>query len=173
MFNIKIKGINDLKRKISAIEKTLPKTIENSVEDILRQIRTTAIRLERGHHEEGILCELIDVSKNIVKGRVYADAKNFPFFIFEHYGTGQYAELEHIGKTEHFIKSGYTEWFIPVSKVDRSLNYPKITIQGQEFYLAHGFKANHFMTDSEFENRENNKEIIKEQILNMLKEVCK
>jgi hypothetical protein len=169
----KIKGLDKLNKKVNTIIKNLPQTVEQSVEDILKEMQICAIRLEKGHHEEGILCELVDVSNNVIKGKVYADVKAFPFFMFEHYGTGQYAEMEHIGKTEHFINSGYTEWFIPVSAVDRTLSYPIITINDMQFYIAHGVRANHFMTDAEFETREKNKETIEKQIKSMLKEVCK
>lgn len=58
---------------------------------------------------------------------------------FEYFGTGQFAEQEHIGKTKHFIQSGHTEWLIPV-KEGLSLNYPIITVKGlpdMKFYLAH------------------------------------
>lgn len=171
--NCKVKGLNNLDKKINTIIKKLPQTVEKSVEDILKEIRVCAIRLEKGHHDDGILCELVDVSNNKVKGRVFANVKTFPFFMFEHYGTGQYAEMEHIGKTKHFIESGYTEWFIPVSVAPRQLPYPIVTINDMQFYIAHGVKANHFMTDAEFETRETNKEIIEKHIKDMLKEVCK
>ena len=55
---------------------------------------------------------------------------------FEYFGTGQYAEQEHIGKTKHFIESGYTEWYIPIDKVGITLNYHIITISGKQFYVA-------------------------------------
>jgi len=99
--------------------------------------------------------------------------KAFPFFMFEHWGTGAYAEMEHIGTTTHFIESGYTEWFIPVSAVDRTLNYPIITINDSEFYLAHGVKSNHFMTDAEFQTRDKNIQRVEKNIKNLLKEACK
>ena len=140
-------------------------TIQKSVEDILKEIQVCAIRLEKGHHDDGILCELVDVSNNEIKGKVYADVKAFPFFMFEHYGTGQYAEMQHIGKTKHFIESGYTEWLIPVNNAPKPLPYPIVTSKYMprvEFYLAHGVKANHFMTDAEFKTRETNKERLDE-----------
>lgn len=86
---------------------------------------------------------------------------------------GQYAEQEHIGKTKHFIASGYTEWYIPVNKVGRSLSYPIITINKQQFYVAIGSKANHFIGDAEFESRNENTEIAKKRLNEMLKECCK
>lgn len=86
---------------------------------------------------------------------------------------GQYAEQEHIGKTKHFIESGYTEWYIPVNKVGRSLNYPIVTINKQQFYVAIGNKANHFINDAEFNSRNENAEIVKKKLDEMLMEVCK
>lgn len=169
----KVKGLNRLEKKINTIVKKLPKAVEQSIEEILKETRACAIRLEKGHREEGILCELVDVANNIIKGRIYADIKAFPWFMFEHYGTGQYAEMEHVGKSKHFIESGYTQWFIPVSKVEKPLNYPIVSIGDLQFYIAHGVKANHFMTDAEFEMRDNNIETVEKHIYELLKEACK
>lgn len=92
---------------------------------------------------------------------------------FEYFGTGQYAEQSHIGTTTHFIESGYTEWFIPVNKVARALHYPKIVLNNTEFYVAKGAKANHFMSDAEFKSREENTEIAKSKLEDMLRRACK
>ena len=82
-------------------------------------------------------------------------------------------EQEHIGKTKHFIESGYIEWYIPVNKVGRSLNYPIITINKKQFYVAVGSKANHFISDAEFESRNENAEIARKRLNEMLKECTK
>ena len=64
-----------------------------------------------GQNSEGILLEIIDTSTMEVKGKVYADPSKFmtnngeSYLWFEYFGTGQYAEEEHIGKTKHFIES--------------------------------------------------------------------
>lgn len=86
---------------------------------------------------------------------------------------GQYAEQEHIGKTKHFVELGYTEWYIPVNKVGRSLSYPIVTINNQQFYVAVGSKANHFLGNAEFESRNENAEIARKRLDEMLKEICK
>lgn len=86
---------------------------------------------------------------------------------------GQYAEQEHIGKTKHFVESGYTEWYIPVNKVGRSLSYPIVTINNQQFYVAVGSKANHFLGNAEFESRNENAEIARKGLDEMLKECTK
>lgn len=135
--------------------------------------------MKKDTRKNGILVEMIDTSTMKVKGRVVADPSKFmtengqSYLWFEYFGTGEYAEQEHIGKTKHFIESGYTEWYIPINKVGRSLNYPIVTINNQQFYVAVGSKANHFMGDAEFESRNENIEITKQKLEEMLKQCCK
>lgn len=175
--NCKVKAKYNYKR-IQELEKRLPQTIKESVEDIVKNIQGYAIKLEKGHNQEGILIEMVEGSTGKVKSRVYADPSKFmsngqSYLWFEYFGTGQYAEQAHIGKTKHFLESGYTEWYIPVGKVGRSLSYPIITINNTQFYVAHGSNANHFLGDAEFETRNDNIEIVVKHIKDMLKEVCR
>lgn len=172
-FKCEIKGLNNLERKLSKIVKELPEKVEEGIEDVLKNIQGYAIRLEYGHNQDGILIEMIETSTMKVKGRVYTSKEAMPHAMFEHWGTGQFAEMEHIGTTKHFLETGYTEWYIPVSKVERALNYPIKIINDQQFYIAHGAKANHFMTDAEFQTRNDNADIVQKRIYQMLKEVCK
>lgn len=165
-------------KKIQQLEKRLPQAIKESIENIVKNIQGYAIKLEKGHNQEGIFIEMVKGSTGRVKSRVYADPNKFisngqSYLWFEYFGTGQYAEQNHIGKTKHFLESEYTEWYIPVSKVGRSLSYPIVTINNTQFYVAHGSKANHFLGDAEFETRDDNIEIVSKHIKDMLKEVCK
>ena len=137
-------------KNINAIIQKLPQTAKIITEDILKNIQGYAVKLEKGHKEDGIIVEMIDMSTKEVKGRVYADSSKFmtengqSYLWFEYFGTGQYAEQEHIGKTKHFIESGYTEWYIPINKVGRTLNYPIVTISGKQFYVAVRSKSKSF-----------------------------
>lgn len=148
-FNCNIKVKHNFKN-IDAIIQRLPQTAKIITEDILKNIRGYAIRLEKSHKEDGIIVEMIDMSTKEVKGRVYADPSKFmtengqSYLWFEYFGTGQWAEQEHIGKTKHFIESGYTEWYIPINKVGRTLNYPIVTISGKQFYVAVRSKSKSF-----------------------------
>lgn len=160
-------------KKFNKISNMLPEILPDLTKDILKNIRGYAVKLEKGHNEEGILCELVDAQTNEVKGRVYTDKVAMPYALFEHFGTGSYAEMEHVGITKHFIESSFTEWFIPVSKAPKPLPYPIITIQDMQFYIAHGVKANHFMTDAEFQSREENITIADERVKKILEEACK
>ncbi len=160
-------------KKIQKISSSLAKNLPDITKEVMNNIRGYAIRLEKGHNEEGILVELVDTETNRVEGRVYTDKIAMPYAMFEHFGTGRYAEMEHIGTSKHFIESGFTEWFIPANKVQRPLQYPIVTINDMQFYVAHGAKANHFMTDAEFQSRKENIEIAKNKIHEILKEACK
>lgn len=173
----KIKAKHNFK-KFDQIRKELPQAIQKGIEEVLKNLQTEAIRLEKGHNQEGIIIDRIDLSIKEIKGRIYADPSKFmsneqSYLWFEYFGTGQYAEQEHVGTTKHFLESGYTEWFIPVNKVERALNYPIVTLGGMQFYIAHGAKANHFLSDAEFKTRDTNIETLEKHIYEMLKEVCK
>ena len=137
-------------KNINAIIQKLPQTAKIITEDILKNIQGYAVKLEKSHKEDGIIVEMIDMSTKEVKGMVYADPSKFmtengqSYLWFEYFGTGQWAEQEHIGKTKHFIESGYTEWYIPINKVGRTLNYPIVTISGKQFYVAVRSKSKSF-----------------------------
>lgn len=170
---LEVKGLDKLNLKLKSIAERLPATVEKSIEQVIKETCQYAIRLRRGNKSDGILFELVNTDTREIKGRIYTDQESFSYSWFEHFGTGEYAELEHIGHSKHFIETGYEEWFIPVNRVNRSLSYPIITIYGNQFYVAHGVKANPFLQRAEFEMRDNNIDIIQKGILNMFKEVCK
>lgn len=173
----KIKAKHNFKR-FDLLEKKLPQAVETGIEEVLKNLQAEAIRLEKGHNQEGIIIDRVDLNTKKIKSRIYADPTKFvsnnqTYLWFEYFGTGQYAEQDHIGTTKHFIESGYTEWFIPVNKVDRTLSFPIIEIQGMQFYIAHGQEPNHFLQDAEFKTRDTNIETIEKHIYEMLQEVCK
>ena len=124
-FNCNIKVKHNFKN-INAIMQKLPQTAKAITEDVLKNIRDYAIRLEKGNNEEGILVEMIDMSTKEVKGRVYTDK----YFLF-------LRELSPVGTTKHFLETGGSQWFIPVSKAEKELHYPIVEIQGIQFYIAH------------------------------------
>lgn len=169
----------NLKKNVDNIIKLLPKTKEIAVENILKNIQGCSIKLERGHNEKGISVELIENSTGISKGRVVAKAEEFmtdsniSYLLFEYFGTGQHAEMEHIGRTKHFLETGYTEWYIPVNKVKRKLNYPILNIGGHDFYVAYGSKSNHFLSDAEFSTRNTNKKEFTKELKDIIEKSCK
>ena len=161
-------------KRIDEIVKGLQTKI--GIEDVLNNMRLTAIRLEKGHNDNGILVQMFEDGEE--KGRLYATPDQFmsngiSYLFFEYFGTGRHAEMGHVGKSKHFIESGYTEWFIQVSRVDRRLNYPIVTINNTEFYIAHGMKSNHFLQDAEFETRPQSTQIVQAKLKEMLVKICR
>ena len=80
-------------KNINAIAQKLPQMAKEITEDVLNNIRGYAIRLEKGHKEDGILVEMIDMSTKTVKGRIYCDPTKFmtengqSYLWFEYFGT--------------------------------------------------------------------------------------
>lgn len=91
-FNCKINVKHDFKN-INTIIQRLPQTANEFIEDILKNIRGYAIRLEKGHKKDGILFELVEIPTMKSKGRVYADPNKFmtdnnqSYLWFEYFGT--------------------------------------------------------------------------------------
>ena len=171
-FKCEIKGLDKLEKKINTIIKELPSKVQESVEDILKNIQGYAIHL-LGTSNNGIVCELVKTDTKEIIGRVYTDQNKMPWSWFREFGTGIWAEQPHIGTTKHFLETNYEEWYIPVSKAGRDLSYPIININNTQFYVAHSAQSNPFMRPAGFETREQNIEIIKNKLYAMLKEVCK
>lgn len=110
-FDCQIKAKNNYKN-INAIIQRLPQTISESLEDILKNIRGYAIRLEKGHREDGIIVEMVDMSIKEIKGRVYADPSKFmtengqSYLWFEYFGTRRICRTKSYRKN----KTLYRKW---------------------------------------------------------------
>ena len=64
--NCEVKAKHNYKR-IESIIRNLPQFATKCVEDVLKNIQGYAIRLEKGHKEEGIIVEMVDTSNMKVK----------------------------------------------------------------------------------------------------------
>ncbi len=67
-------------------------------------------------------------------------------------------------------KSFCTQWYIPVSKLAKILNYPIVNINNIQFYITTGSDTNHFLGNAEFKNK--NIELSKDKKY-IKREVCK
>lgn len=65
-FDCKIKVKHNFKN-INVIAQKLPQMAKEITEDVLKNIRGYAIRLENGHNSNGILVEMMDMSTKKVK----------------------------------------------------------------------------------------------------------
>lgn len=65
-FNCNIKVKHSFKN-IERIAQNLPTIAQEVTEEVLNNIRSYAIRLEKGHNEDGILVEMVDMSTKEIK----------------------------------------------------------------------------------------------------------
>lgn len=63
---VKVKVKNNF-TKFDKINNEISGVVAKGIEDVLKNIRGCAIKLEKGHNEQGILCEMMDVSSKEVK----------------------------------------------------------------------------------------------------------
>ena len=93
---------------------------------------------KHGKYADSIKVSDTEVNNGVINTWVYTDLKSedgyFVGRMIEN-GTGIYALEPHIGHTGTFWKSGFEYWYVPVTSIDRPLG-KKITINGQEFYVA-------------------------------------
>lgn len=113
-FNCNIKVKHNFKN-IDAIIQRLPETAKIITEDVLKNIRGYAIRLEKGHNENGVLVEIINMSTKEVKGRVYADPSKFmtengqSYLWFEYFGTRTICGTRTYWKNKAFCRKSDTQ----------------------------------------------------------------
>lgn len=82
----KIKGLDKLEKKTNKIIKELPQKVEESIEDVLKNIQGCAIRL-LGTDNNGIVCETVNTSTKKIEGRVFTDKNKMPWSWFREFGT--------------------------------------------------------------------------------------
>lgn len=66
------------------------------------------------------------------------------------YGSGLYAEKEHIGKTDMFKSSGYMFWYVPEEEAPELIEYPydRIETESGVLYKVYGQTPKHIYEDA-------------------------
>lgn len=110
---------------------------------------------------------------NEIKTQVFTDMKSEDGHLIGRMienGTGIYALEEHIGHTKTFVESGYRYWYVPTNKVDRPIG-KLITIDGNEYYVAHAQPAKPHFKPALDECREEYKQAISKAVRDTIEEV--
>lgn len=78
------------------------------------------------------------------------NANNEHYSLILEYGSGLYAEKEHIGKTPTFIASGYMYWFVPEDEAPDLFAYPyeRIETDNGVLYKVYGQTPKHIYEDA-------------------------
>ena len=94
------------------VESYLQGRTESAMQRILDTGTQKALSLKKGS-KDGIKYEIKKSDKGYT-GKIYTEFGYAPFL---EYGTGRKAELEHIGTTYTFKKTGYYFWYAPADAV--------------------------------------------------------
>lgn len=163
MYSFELKGLDKLNKRLDKIASRLPKALENGITqslDLTSKLVIFQAPANTGKLKESIKYEIVNLQKNEVVGRVYADVDVAPYALWVNYGTGIYAEGEGGSRAEKI------PWFVHESMADLSkYNYPMWTSPtGEKFYIVYGARATHFMDSAEFITRPDNVNAVIEEI---------
>lgn len=148
---MQIKGLDSLCKKLNNIAVKLPKTTKESMEELMKDGQKKALDKKRGRKDENMIPYEISSNKKEVIGKLHTDKDSFSHALFEEFGTGTKAEMEHIGKTKTFIESGYKKWYLPKDKAPRDFgDHRLIMIDGQLFYIMFPQSPKPFMRPTAF-----------------------
>lgn len=130
-----------------------------------------AIKKVRGKSDKTMI--IIEIDNDKLESKIHTDKEKFSHASFMEYGTGIYAEREHIGKTKVFINSGYRYWYVPMTLVNLHLQEDRLLIlkDGTVLQRTYAQQPKPFMRPAAFENRKNNVEIVKEEVKKSIDEV--
>lgn len=167
-------NLDSFYKKMDNIIKSLPKNAENGVKKALEETRDEALRI-RGHKQDKELMPIeLETSNNLVEGRLHTDKNKFSSASFEEYGTGTFAERDHIGVTKTFINSGYRYWYAPADQMNRDYGAERtIIIDGKKFYVMYPQRPKAFMRTASFTMRKQNVEEVKKALQEGIKEAIK
>ncbi|MCH4169412.1 MAG: HK97 gp10 family phage protein [Streptococcaceae bacterium] len=173
ILGVEIKGMDKLRRKVNALPKVLNDSMWSATYEITELIRSAAelrlassMKYSSGELLGSLKNDVVLNSENNIVGYVWTDKKQG---VFRELGTGPNGEASTKELPEGFTPVYTTRtWFIPVSEVAVDLNavygIPKITIQGQDFYMTRGQPARPFLYPSFKEVMEQAEEIYKEHV---------
>lgn len=160
-------SLNNFYSKMNKIISEMPKKLETATEKSSKLVQKTALEYKRGSSNVKMIpYEIKKASKTEIESRIYTDKETFPWASFLEFGTGRYAEREHIGKTRTFIRSGFYFWYAPADKVKKQYQdtdyfeydgemFPmNAYMNGKKYVMVFEQKAQPFMRTAAFETRD-------------------
>ena len=152
MFEIEIQGTKQAINKINRIEE-----VSNS-DDIKKYLAEKTIKVidrladERlyydNNYKKSNKYEIYD--DRIVIYNDVANENGQHYSLILEYGSGLYAEKQHIGTTKGFIASGYMYWYVPEEEAPELIEYPyeRIETESGVLYKVYGQTPKHIYEDA-------------------------
>lgn len=152
MFTIKIQGTKKVIDKINSIDDAFKSN------DLKEYLAKKVIRIidkladERLYYDDNYKSNnkyTIEQNKIIIYNDVKNNNGEYYSLIIE-YGSGLYAEQEHIGKTNTFTATGYMYWYVPEEEAPELFDYPyeRIETDAGVLYKVFGQTPKHIYEDA-------------------------
>lgn len=152
MYEIRIQGTKKVIDKLNRVEEIIKSN------DLKVQIAKKSIAIinrladERLSYDEKYIKSnkyTIDDKSITIYNDVENESKQHYSLIIE-YGSGLWAEKQHIGKTPTFLASGYMYWYVPEDKAPDLFAYPYERIETEEgvLYKVYGQTPKHIYEDA-------------------------
>lgn len=127
MISVSVKRKSNYNKVLNNIESSMPYAIE----EVMKYAQNLALKNKGGRQNKTMIPYTVETQNKVVIGRLYTD---FNWALFYEYGTGQYAEMPHIGKTAMFKYSNFYCWYAPADAVKKQYRDDEfIDINGEMF----------------------------------------
>lgn len=152
MFTIEIQGTKQAIDKINAIEKiTQSQDIKIYLAKKMIDVINRLSQERLSYNDNYIKHNQYKINEDSIE--IYNDVQNESnqyYSLILEYGSGLYAEKEHIGQTETFNATGYMYWYVPEDEAPNLFEYPyeRIETENGVFYKVYGQTPKHIYEDS-------------------------
>lgn len=152
MFEIEIQGTKQVIDKINYIEGVLKSSkIKQYIAEKMIFIINTISEERLSYDKNYTKSNKYKINDDSIV--VYNDVANNSgehYSLILEYGSGLYAEKEHIGETPTFLASGYMYWYVPEEEAPELFEYPYERIESDSgvFYKVYGQTPKHIYEDS-------------------------
>jgi len=173
MFEIKINGLQELEKKIARTISGMPEAARRGVEKGLKTTAGIAIRLAPGVVAKSIKFEILNADGNEVAGRGFTDTSITSFAPYVEFGTGLKVDDQGNPEAIRLKRAKSIPWYIHVSMVPKSFEkygYPKVKINGQEYWECDGMYPHPYMHPAAFQNREGTVNAVTVEIIKLFRE---
>lgn len=179
---VEIKGLNSLRRKLKATPKILEDAMWDATFEITELIKqatelriASSVKFSSGELSGSYKNEVVINAQGKIVGRVWSDKEQA---MYREFGTGPVGYESQKELPPEFTETIFyttAPWFIPAEEagVDLEAIYgiPRITIQGEDFFLTRGQPARPVLYPSLKEIVEQAPDIYKEHVQKRLKEL--
>lgn len=156
--SVQFDGLEAVLSQLDTISQQVEIGANEGVRKAVESTKEIAIMLAPAN--DGQLRANIKTNVSNLVGEIYVSISDVPYVGYVYYGTGKYAELG--GKKKN-------EWYVPVSKVTKSVSKYGWQVQkgedgNEDYYIVRGQKPKHFLEQALGANKLKNIDLLCEEV---------